>query len=117
MRVVDLSLSALLNDARPLGQDAEGVLVLGFKHNFHRGKVDTIENRSRIEQLVAKIIGNPLTIRCEMEKDWSSAPATLTRSSPPSAPLPVAAPEDPLAGDELVQRAKRDLGAKPTVVG
>lgn len=113
MRAVDLSLSALLNDARPLGQDAEGVLVLGFKHSFHRGKVDTVDNRARIEQLVARLVGSSLTIRCELEKDWSGSPVPPTKPSPPH----VASPEDPLARDDLVQRAKKDLGAQPKVVG
>ncbi len=113
MRAVDLSLSALLNDARPLGQDDNGALVLGFKHGFHRGKVNTPENRAKIEQLVEKLAGVAIRVRCELEKEWADAPVAAAK---PSSPRPPEPPEDPLAADELVQLAKKGLGADPKVV-
>ncbi|MBN1921282.1 MAG: DNA polymerase III subunit gamma/tau [Anaerolineae bacterium] len=141
MRAVDLSLSALLNDARPLGRDEEGQLVLGFKHNFHRGKVNTPENRATLERLISKLLGNPgipLRVRCELEKDWSGltsssmplaqpAPsaaataATLSPSAPPRSAEPTPPrlsqpPEDPLEGDPLIRRARAELGADPKIV-
>lgn len=122
MRAVDLSLSALLNDARPLGLDEEGQLVLGFKHNFHRGKFNTPENRAALERLMSKLLGGSLRIRCELEKDWSGpaagsvppapqaalASSSVVRSSQP--------PQDPLESDPLIQRAKTELGADPKIV-
>ncbi len=111
MRTVDLSLSALLSDARPLGWDESGLLVLGFKHGFHRGKANTPENRARIEQLLEKLLGFSLQVRCELEKDWRAPSA-----SPPAAPAVPPPPADPLADDELIQRAQRDLGAAPKIV-
>ncbi|MDX9952529.1 MAG: DNA polymerase III subunit gamma/tau [Anaerolineae bacterium] len=129
MRAVDLSLSALLNDARPLGQDGDGQLVLGFKHNFHRGKVNTPENRATLESLISKLLGSPLRIRCELEKDWSgstsssvplAAPTTpaSSPSTPPASPAPrlSQAPEDLLDGDPLIRRARVELGADPKIV-
>ncbi len=129
MRAVDLSLSALLNDARPLGQDGDGQLVLGFKHNFHRGKANTPENRATLEGLISKLLGSPLRIRCEIEKDWSgstsgsmplAAPTTsaASPSAPPASPTPhlSQAPEDLLDGDPLIRRARAELGADPKIV-
>ena len=122
MRAVDLSLSALLNDARPLGQDEEGQLVLGFKHNFHRGKFNTPENRAALERLMSKLLGSSLRIRCELEKDWSGSASGSMPPAPPASPAPSAVarsfqpPQDPLESDPLIQRAKTELGATPKIL-
>lgn len=116
MRAVDLSLSALLNDARPVGVDEEGALVLGFKHSFHRNKANTSENRAAMEALLSKLVGVALRVRCELEKDWTAAAPQAPSPAAASAPARRPPPEDPLAGDEVIQRAVKELGAVPKVV-
>lgn len=114
MRAVDLSLSALLNDARPIGLDEGGALVLGFKHGFHRNKANTPENRAMMETVLSKMTGAPVNVRCELEKEWvAPTPQTPPAATPARRPPP---PEDPLADDEIVQRAVREMGAVPKVI-
>ncbi|MBN1261302.1 MAG: DNA polymerase III subunit gamma/tau [Anaerolineae bacterium] len=109
MRPVDLSLSALLNDAQPLDVDQEGALVLGFKHSFHRNKADTAENRQAIQGLLEELFGGAFAIRCVLEKEWS--PSVSQKAPSFTVPEPPPPPDDPIAGDEVVQRAVTELGA------
>ena len=117
MKSNNLSLSALLNDARPLGIDGKGYVVLGFKHAFHRNKVDVEANRQAVEDLLGRMFRQPLRVCCVLTKEWTPsaqgapAPAPVVQS-----PAPPPAPEDPLAGDEVIQRAVKELGAVPKVI-
>ena len=115
MRGVDLSLSALLNDARPIGLDEGGALVLGFKHSFHRNKANTPENRATMENVLSKMMGMPISVRCELEKEWAAPTPPTPQPTPAPARRPPP-PEDPLADDEVVQRAVREMGAVPKVI-
>ncbi len=117
MKSNNLSLSALLNDARPLGIDGKGYVVLGFKHAFHRNKVDVEANRQVVEDLLGRMFRQPLRVCCVLTKEWTPS----SQSAPAPAPVaqataPPPAPEDPLAGDEVIQRAVKELGAVPKVI-
>ena len=112
MKAGNLALSALLNDARPLGIDGEGCVVLGFKHSFHRNKVDVEANRQAVEDLLSRMFRQPLRVRCVLTKEWTPSP----QSAPTPPPKPPAPPDDPLAGDEVIQRAVQELGAVPKVI-
>lgn len=112
LRTLNLSLSALLNDAQPIGWDETGALVLGFKHSFHRNKANTLENRTVMETVLSKIAGQALKVRCELEKEWMPP----TKAALPAATPPPSPPTDPLAEDEVVQRAVKEMGAVPQII-
>jgi len=117
MKSNNLSLSALLNDARPLGIDGKGYVVLGFKHAFHRNKVDVEANRQAVEDLLGRMFRQPLRVCCVLTKEWTPSSQGAPAPAPVvQAPAPPPAPEDPLAGDEVIQRAVKELGAVPKVI-
>ncbi len=122
-RVEPVMLSALLRDARPLGAEG-GALVLGFQHEFHRGRVAQAENLRRVEAALSRIAGQPLRVRCVMAKAWKPAVGQTARaassapaSKVPPVHVPPPPPEPPDSLEELAQRAERELGAIAQVEG
>lgn len=112
--VQPVNLAALLRDARPLGVESDGVLVIGFKYPFHRDKVNDEANRRALEEALARKFRQPIRVRCVLEKEWTPPPVPASRPAAPLTP-PEEPPNDPLA-DDLVQRAVTQLGAQPKVV-
>ncbi len=112
VRPVNLSLSALLRDATPLATDAEGRLVLGFKHAFHRNKIDEDNGRRAVEDALATVFTHPVRVRCVLEKEWQAAASAPAPAAPRQA-SPPPPPEEPpdVLEDELVRRAVEELGA------
>ena len=118
-----VNLGAFLRDGRPLGVDADGFLVLGFQHTLHRNNVDKESNRSIVETHLSQMFGQRILVRCVMEKEWQpgAAPAPAAskpgaaqpraKAAPPVAPPPPE-PPDPLSDDELIRRAREELGAE-----
>ncbi len=136
------SIAALLHGGQAMGFNTQGALVIGFRHTFHRNKVNTDENRIAVEEFFSNLFNIPFHVRCELEKDvrtglsstWpstasseaedgskdatatpkvraGSSPAkSQTKSSPPPEP-----PVESWEKDELIERAKRELGAVPQV--
>lgn len=119
MRPINLSLSALLRDAKPLGVDSEGRLVLGFRHAFHRGKVEEDAGRRAVEDVLAALFAQAIHVRCVLEKEWQPRPPAAPAIASASAPAPahfVAPPEPPEEppddfDDEVARRAVAELGA------
>ncbi len=123
MRRVNLSLSALINDAKPLAWEGK-TLVLGFRHNFHRQKVNTEENRRTLEAFLSEKLGREVRVRCILTSEWRpSTPASAARPRPPSsAPREKAKPEavppspppppPPPDEDDFIRRAVEELGAE-----
>jgi hypothetical protein len=136
------SVAALLHGGQPMGFDAQGVLVIGFRHTFHRNKVNTDENRMAVERFFSSLFNRPFYVRCELEKEvqagLSSTPPSKTSSKKKNNPEEATSPSKARAGvppaevqaesppppeppvesweeDELVERAKRELGAVPQV--
>ncbi len=119
MKPVNLSLSALLNDARPLAWEGE-TLVLGFRHNFHRQRVNQEENRRTVEDFLSEKLGRPVRVRCVLTSEWrpsASPPPARSKPAPkaPAAAAPKAAaqeaPPPPPGEDEFIRRAVEELGA------
>jgi len=128
------NLGAFLRDARPMGVDENGVLVLGFQHDLHRDNIDKDANRQVVEEFLSKTFSQRVVVRCVMAKAWQpttaatvpqaqAAQAQSTRaatppSSPPAqqpraqAPPLYTPPPDPFADDELVQMARERLDAE-----
>ena len=106
-QVQPVHLGAVLRDAQPLGVDGDGFLILGFKHTFHRSKVDEETNRQTLETLLSKLFEQRILVRCVMETEWQPA-ASLPKQA---APAP-AAPANTLSDDELIRKAREELGAE-----
>jgi hypothetical protein len=127
-QVRPVNLGAFLRDAHPVGVDADGFLVLGFQHTLHRNNVDKESNRSIVETHLSQTFGQRILVRCVMEKEWQpgaapapappetgGAPKTRATSRAKPAPKvvpPPPEPPDPLADDELIRRAREELGAE-----
>jgi len=123
-----VNLGAFLRDGRPMGVDAEGFLVVGFQHTLHRNNVDKEPNRGIVETHLAQMFGQRILVRCVMEKEWqpgaapavskpAAAPKTGAASQPrakvaPPIVPPPPEPPDPLSDDELIRRAREELGAE-----
>ena len=123
-----VNLGAFLRDAHPVGVDGDGFLVLGFQHTLHRGNVDKESNRGIVETHLSQMFGQRILVRCVMEKEWqpgaapavskpAAAPKTGAASQPrakvaPPIVPPPPEPPDPLSDDELIRRAREELGAE-----
>ena len=109
IRPRNLSLEALLRSGRPVGVEG-GAVLIGFAHQFHKGKVEEETNRRTVEEVLAQLFGRPVRVRCVLAPTASSPqrrpprrPATPSKSSPP--------PSTP-ADDRLIQAAVEKLGAR-----
>jgi len=121
-QVRPVNLGAFLRDAQPIDVDADGFLVLGFQHTLHCNNVDKEANRSIVETHLSQMLGQRILVRCVLEKDWQPVAAIATSSSqaksaaPPratAAPVPPPPePPDSLGDDELLRRAREELGAE-----
>jgi DNA polymerase-3 subunit gamma/tau len=133
-QVRPVNLGAFLRDAHPVGVDADGFLVLGFQHTLHRNNVDKESNRSIVETHLSQMFGQRIFVRCVMEKEWQ--PGTVPVSATPqngikpqtgamskageaphakavsAAGPPLPDLPDPLTDDELIRRAREELGAE-----
>jgi hypothetical protein len=111
-KIQPITLAALLRDAKIVGPDGEGRLVLTFKHAFHRDKVNQEGNRQKVEQALSRIHQQHIIINCMLEKDWS-APAAPPAAPPVASHQPPPPEAPPETEDELVKRAQEELGAVP----
>jgi DNA polymerase-3 subunit gamma/tau len=127
-QVRPVNLGAFLRDARPLGVDADGFLVLGFQHTLHRNNVDKESNRSIVETHLSQMFGQRIFVRCVMEREWqpgaaptvsasktgaaSKSEVTSRAKAAAAAAPPPPEPPDPLTDDELIRRAREELGAE-----
>ncbi len=71
---------ALLHDCEPLGKDA-GQVVLGFRWEFHRKRIEDSANRVVVEAALTEFLGQPHRIKCVIGSD------TRTRAEPSEDPL------------------------------
>ncbi|MEA3309106.1 MAG: DNA polymerase III subunit gamma/tau [Chloroflexota bacterium] len=108
-------LRAPLWSAEPLAVDAEGALVLGFRHTFHRNKAQE-SSVQPLEAVLGKMFNQQIQVRCVLKEEWTPA-RTKPTSSPQSKPTPhptqPSAPPAPPQEQEdlLVKRAVAELGA------
>ena len=110
-------LRAPLWSVEPLAVDAEGVLVLGFRHAFHRNKAEE-GSVEPLEKVLGKLFNQKIQVRCVLKDEWT--PSTTQSTSPPQQNKPVAnnqpaeppAPPPTAEGEDLlVKRAVEELGA------
>jgi len=75
IRPVDPSVQALLHGSSCQPLDVEGrVVVLGFRYEFHKGKVEEVRNRRIVEQVLSKVLRGNYGIRCVLDESAVQAP-------------------------------------------
>jgi DNA polymerase-3 subunit gamma/tau len=68
IRPIDPSVQALLHPSycRPIGVEGR-LVVLGFRFDFHKGKIEEVRNRRIVEQVLSKVLRSNLGVRCVMD--------------------------------------------------
>jgi len=68
VRPVDPSVQALLHASycRPIGVEGR-IVVLGFRFDFHKGKIEEVRNRRIVEQVLSKVLNGNYGVRCVMD--------------------------------------------------
>jgi len=81
-RKYDARTQALLNSSRPLGVEA-GVLVLGFRSDLLREKMEKGHNADIVRQALNEVLGVQLALRCVLVSNWAPSDEGAVRASPP----------------------------------
>jgi hypothetical protein len=93
----DPRVQALLNSCRPLGLETD-ILVVGFRSDLLREKMEKGHNLSRARQSLEEVLGFPVGIRCVLTELWAPDGADVDKS-------PV------MEDGGMVATAVKDLGA------
>ncbi|HEY88232.1 MAG TPA: DNA polymerase III subunit gamma/tau [Thermoflexia bacterium] len=108
-------LRAPLWSAEPLAVEAEGGLVLGFRHTFHRNKAQE-SSVQPLEAVLSKLFNQQIRVRCVLKDEWAPArakpvpqPTAKPETQAAQPPAPPAPPQE--QEDLLVKRAVAELGA------
>lgn len=69
VRPMDPSVQALLHGSycQPIRVE-ERVIVLGFRYEFHKGKLEEVRNRRIVEQVLRKVLKGDYGIRCVLDE-------------------------------------------------
>ncbi|NTV30824.1 DNA polymerase III subunit gamma/tau [candidate division WWE3 bacterium] len=62
------TVEALLKDCTVLGLNESGQLLLDFKFEFHKKKVEENNNRAVLEGVVGRLLGRNITVVCQWKK-------------------------------------------------
>jgi DNA polymerase-3 subunit gamma/tau len=76
---VGFQLGALLNGGCDIIQADEGVVVLGFRHEFHAIKASEPKNLDTLTRVISEVLGREVMVRCEVAEDvvaWTQREAT-----------------------------------------
>lgn len=98
----DVRIQALLADCRPLGLE-DGRLVLGFRSELRREKIEKRHNLSTLAAALQDVFGQELGIRCVLMQDWRAQPGSSQAALT-------------LEEGGMVATALRDLGAQVVTV-
>jgi DNA polymerase-3 subunit gamma/tau len=96
-RQFDPRTQALLNSSTPLGMD-EGVLILGFRSDLLREKMEKDHNLSNVKRAAQQVLGHQVSLRCVLLGAWRSE--GKVDDQPP-----------PMEEGGMVATAVRDFGA------
>jgi len=81
-RKYDARTQALLNSSRPLGVET-GVLVLGFRSDLLREKMEKGHNADIVRRALNEVLGVQLALRCVLVGNWAPSDEGAVRASPP----------------------------------
>jgi len=91
------------------------VVLLGFVHNFHRGKVEEEVNKRLVEDVLSGLVGQRYRVRCVLAgQERAAAPAPPHGCTHPRLPEPSSADKvtTTVEMDPVVRAAVEDLGAQ-----
>ncbi len=106
LRSVNLSLQALLRSGRPIGVEGD-TLLIGFAYPFHKSKVEEDANRRAAEDVMSKLLGRRVRVRCVLSTEAAPSARAGSSRSAPHRPTPASTPQE----DRLLQAAVEKLGA------
>jgi DNA polymerase-3 subunit gamma/tau len=71
--VKNRSVQALVRVSRPVGSEGN-TLILGFPYEFHRDRIDDLKNRSVVEDIIGRVVGASVRVRCTLaNKDTATS--------------------------------------------
>ena len=123
LRPRNLPLEALMRSCELVAVEGD-VVILGFAHDFHRGRLEEEQNKRDVEDALSDLIGQRYRVRCvvspQMHGAAMSGHSTPTDSPPSvgsSTPTPAGGEaarsvEQIMAEDPVVRAAVEDLGAR-----
>ena len=114
LRPRNLALEALMRSCEPVAVEGD-VVLLGFVHNFHRGKVEEEVNKRLVEDVLSGLVGQRYRVRCVLAgQEHAAAPAPPHGCTHPRPPEPSSADKvtAPVEMDPVVRAAVEDLGAQ-----
>ena len=115
--------AVLRGSCEPLSIE-DGVVTIGFYHQFHKGQVEETRNRELVQEAVSRVLGAPHRIRCVLMQGGAQSPGPAPkgrRPPPPPEPLEAPAPEasrpagPPAREQEDLDGAYRAVAADPLI--
>jgi DNA polymerase-3 subunit gamma/tau len=97
-RQFDPRTQALLNSSTPIGVDGDA-LILGFRSDLLRDKMEKDHNIQKACQAAEKVLGKPITLRCVLTSTWSVKEESEDQTTP-------------VEDGGMVATAIRDFGAQ-----
>jgi len=88
------------------------VVLLGFTHNFHRGKVEEEHNKRMVEEVLSSLVGQQYRVRCVLAHQGRAATPPQRSASDPAAGKGPPSAEQIMVDDPVVRAAVEDLGAQ-----
>ncbi len=111
LRPRNLALEALIRSCEPIAVEGD-VVVLGFVHNFHRGKVEEEHNKQVVEDILSSLIGQRYRVRCVLVHQERAVSMPPDRSKPGVTGGKAASSTEQVIEDPVVRAAVEDLGAQ-----
>jgi DNA polymerase-3 subunit gamma/tau len=111
LRPHNLSLEALMRSCEPVAVEGD-VVLLGFTHNFHRGKVEEEHNKRLVEEVLSSLVGQQYRVRCVLAGQGRAATPPQRAPSEPAPRKSRPSAEQIMAEDPVVRAAVEDLGAQ-----
>lgn len=111
LRPRNLALEALIRSCEPIAVEGD-VVVLGFVHNFHRGKVEEEHNKQVVEDILSSLIGQRYRVRCVLAHQERAVAMPPDRSKPGGTGGKAASSTEQIIEDPVVRAAVEDLGAQ-----
>jgi len=111
LRPRNLSLEALMRACEPVAVERDTV-VLGFVHDFHRGKVEEEHNKRDVEDVLSNLAGQRYRVRCVLSGQGNAPQPSQRPASESAGGRAVSSAEQIMAEDPVVRAAVEDLGAQ-----
>jgi DNA polymerase-3 subunit gamma/tau len=111
LRPRNLSLEALMRACEPVAVEGD-VIVLGFAHDFHRGKVEEEKNKRDVEDVLTSLAGQRYRVRCVLSDQGGTGEMPRRARSTPAGGKAALSAEQIVADDPVVRAAVEDLGAQ-----